>query len=354
MTTVSAEAPQMSASVTRIARGAGVLVDSLGGAVAIESEDGLTWDPRDSWRAQRGVRVIAFGASMTSPELYERWAKPGVELACEPDSQVLAIQGAGSLFRSYNLILEQAAAFGDLEALVLVHQDVEIVDRDLCAKLRETLRDPEVGVVGCLGAVGARSIAWWEGSVTWSSSVYRYGDAGGGDVPALAWNGDQAPPYVRTGEVDTLDGSLLALSPWTVRNIRFDESLGQRHGHDFDLCMQARAAGRKVMTADLKVVHHHSLHLITDNEPWVAAHMRVAQKWAGEADESDWKQRARRAEAEAAAGRLLVASKQYQADAMDKEQERRLDEVRQSLSWRSTAPLRWLNARRRTGRPGPA
>jgi hypothetical protein len=74
--------------------------------------------------------MIAFGSSMTSPEIYERWAQPGIECAAEPDSRVLAFQGSGSVFRSYNLILENATAFDDLEALVLVHQDAEIVDPD--------------------------------------------------------------------------------------------------------------------------------------------------------------------------------------------------------------------------------
>jgi hypothetical protein len=292
--------------------------------------------------------MIAFGCSMTVPESYERHARPGIELAAEPDSQVFAYQAAGSISRSYNLILDKAAGAEDLEALVLVHQDVEIVDRELCPKLRDALRDQEVGVVGSVGAVGVHSIAWWEGSLTWASSVYRYGDAGGGEMPAVRWNGDAAPPYVGTGEVDSLDGCLLALSPWTVRNLRFDESLGQLHGFDFDFCQQVRAAGHKVVTADLQVVHHHSLHLVTDNEPWVAAHIRVAEKW--DAEERDWKRRARTAEAEAGAARLLVASRQYQGDAIEKEFELRLNEVTQSLSWRITAPLRRLNAARRTMR----
>jgi Glycosyltransferase like family len=292
--------------------------------------------------------VIAFGASMTSPETYLRCAKPGIELAVEHDSQVFAHQAAGTLARAYNLILDEVAPLGELEALVLVHQDLEIVDRELCAKVREALADPAVGIVGCLGAIGVEGIAWWEGSITWASSIYRYGDAGGGDMPALAWNGDAPPPYVRTGEVDTLHGCLLVLSPWVVRNVRFDEALGQRHGIDFDLCRQVRAAGRKVVTADLEAVHHHSLHLVVDNEPWMAAHMRAAEKWDGE--DHDWRARARRAEAEAAAARLLVASKQYQADALVKQHARELAAVTDTLSWRLTEPLRRLNALRRRAR----
>ena len=45
----------------------------------------------------------------------------------------------------------------------------------------------------------------------------------------------------------------MVLSPWAVRELRFDESLGKLHGYDFDICMQARAAGKKVVTADFRV-----------------------------------------------------------------------------------------------------
>jgi Glycosyltransferase like family len=298
--------------------------------------------------------MIAFGSSMTSPEAYERFAKPGIQLAAEPDSEVFAYQAAGSISRSYNLMLDKAAAHDDLEALILVHQDAEIIDPDFCSKLRRVFGDPEVGVVGCVGAIGARSIAWWEGSVTGGSAVYRYGELGGGDVPAVAWGGNQARPQVRPGEVETLDGFMMALSPWTVRNLRFDESLGQLYGHDFDFCRQVRAARKKVVRADLKVAHHHSLDLVIENEPWVSAHIRVAEKWddsmpGGDADDA-WKQRARRAEAEAAAARLLVRSKELQRDAQAAELENRLEEVIGSLSWRITEPLRRLNAIRKARR----
>jgi hypothetical protein len=305
--------------------------------------------------------MIAFGSSMTSPEAYARLAKPGVELAAEPDSEIYPLQPAGPIFRSYNLMCDKAAQHDDLEALVLVHQDAEIIDPDLCPKVREILRDPEVAVIGSIGVVDVRSIAWWEGSITWSSAVYRYGEAGGGDLPAIAWNGDKAPPYVAPGEVEMVEGVLLVLSPWTVRNVRFDESLGDLYGFDFDFCMQVRAAGRKVVSGDLKVAHHHSLDLVTHNEPWVAAHMRVAEKWDGripgvEPADVDWKQRARRAEAEAAAARLLVEARQRQADARAKQEERELREVIDTASWKITLPLRRLNALRRArieARRGP-
>jgi hypothetical protein len=291
--------------------------------------------------------MIAFGCSITDPEMYESCGLPGIRLASEPNSELFAREHAGSLFRSYNLLLDLAAARDDLEALVLVHQDAEIVDPHFCEKLRAALRDPEVALVGCGGAVGVRSIAWWQGSVTWASFTTRFEEFGGGEVPGLCWNPDDIPSYARTGEVDSIDGFVIGMSPWAVRELRFDESLGQIHGYDFDLCCQARAAGRKVVTADLRVIHHHSLDLIGDMEGWVAAHMRVAEKWDGQlpgvgSAGGDWRQRARRAEAEAAAAGLIAdLGKNFWAPRAEALQ-REVRWMRASKSWRMTGPLRAL------------
>jgi Glycosyltransferase like family len=312
--------------------------------------------------------LIAFGCSITNDYVFGYAAKPGFERTAEPDSVVLANSAAGSIFRSYNLIMDSVRDRDDLEALVLVHQDAEIVDPDFCAKVREALSDPEVGVVGCVGAQDVRSIAWWEGSVTWASFIHRYRELGGGDIPSVSWDSSNLPPYARTGEVDSLDGFVLVISPWAVQNIRFDEGLGQQmHGYDFDFCLQVREAGRKVMTADFKVIHHHSLDLVTDPDVWVQAHKRVAEKWEGRmpkvglpnwgAEADDWKERARRAEAEAGVTRLERQSKVLQLEAVEAHLERvtrELDALKRSTSWRLTAPLRRLSRQlsgRRNGTP---
>src|SRR3954463_14103526 len=98
--------------------------------------------------------MIAFGASITVPEVYERCAAVGIRRAAEPDSVVFSNAAAGTVFRSYNLILDEAAVHDDLEALVLLHQDAEIADPDFCRKLRDAFSDPDVAVVGCAGATG--------------------------------------------------------------------------------------------------------------------------------------------------------------------------------------------------------
>jgi hypothetical protein len=295
--------------------------------------------------------MIVFGTAVTDTETYDRFAAPGIRLVAEPDSEVLAHQTAGSLFRNYNLLLDQAAAHDDLEALVLVHQDAEIVDPDFCAKVRDALSDPDVAVVGCAGAIGVRSIAWWEGAVTWASFIHRYEERGGGDFPAMTYH--DAPSFARTGEVDSIDGFVMVLSPWAVRELRFDESLGKLHGYDFDFCCQARAAGKKVVTADFKAIHNHSLELISDPDSWIEAYIRVVEKWDGRlpsvgAGGGDWKQRALRAEARAACAMGKAVSRQLQAEAVSREMQRLL----RSTSWRVTAPLRWpgLALRRRRQR----
>jgi Glycosyltransferase like family len=296
--------------------------------------------------------MIAFGCSIIMPEVYERRAKVGIELAAEPDSQIYTHAACGSVARSFNLMLDRAAALDDLEALVLLHEDVEIVDRDFCAKLRRALEDSQVAVVGCVGARDVRDIAWWDGSVTWTSATYHYGELGGGQ---LLWTRDGGEAVRAPGEVDSVYGVVLVLSPWVVRSLRFDESIGILHGYDFDICRQARAAGRKVVTADLKVAHHHSLDLVTEVEIWVAAHMRAAEEWDTPGSSSDapadgWKRRARRAEADAAAARLLAASELLYADASAQYYSNQIEEMVGSRSWRITEPLRRANAFLRTGR----
>jgi len=296
--------------------------------------------------------VIGFGCAITKPEVYRAAAEVGIRRAAESDSEILSGPAIGSIFQSYNALIDRASQYPELEALVLVHQDTEIVDHDFCERVRGALADPDVGLVGCVGAVGVRSIAWWEGSVSAASFVHRYDDHGGGDLPAFSWAWGDAPPYARTGEVDTLDGFLLVLSPWVVRNVRFDESLGQFHGYDLDYCLQVRAAGSKVITTEFRAVHHHSLEPFNDPEAWIDAHIRVAEKWEGVipgigTGPGSWEERALRAEAMRDAARILDHSNGLVFDARVRELERALAETTGSISWRITAPFR----RRRRVRP---
>jgi hypothetical protein len=317
----------------------------------------VAWDRIDAGGSGRSrlATMVVFASAVTSRDTYERYAVPGIRLASEPDSVTIADAAQGSIYHRYNAILDLAASVPGVEALVLLHQDSEIVDPGFCAKLRAALADPRVGVVGCVGSLGARTIAWWEGSVTWASFVHRYTELGGGDVPSVTWQQDQKPAYARLGEVDTVDGFVLVLSPWVIQNIRFDESLGQLlHGYDFDFCLQVRAAARKVVTADFKVIHNHSLELAADLDHWCEAHIAVAEKWDGKMPGvgfagGSWRHRARRGEAEAAITRAVAFSTQMKTDARAVEHRRELELMTSSLGWKLTAPLRRLKALQRRG-----
>jgi hypothetical protein len=299
--------------------------------------------------------LIAFGSAISGGEAYRRYAEPGVRLAAEPDSDVYAYAAVEPIGRTYNLILEAAAGRDDLEALVLVHPHTEIVDRTFCTTVRRALADEEIGVVGCAGARGVHSIAWWEGDVFSANVMHRYGQHRGGEISAVSWAHRNPPP----AEVEALDGQLLVLSPWAVRNLRFDEELVLSHGFDLDFCVQVRAAGRKLLVADLSVTQHRDLELVNNLEIWVEAHIKIADKWAAvldgdNLDELAWKRRARQAEARREAARAIAFSNVLKQDAKVLELERALAEKTDRLSWRATAPLRALNAIRRRATAGHA
>jgi hypothetical protein len=288
--------------------------------------------------------MIAFGASVTETDAYRRYAEPGIRLAAEADSRIIALAPAGLICRSLNLVLQEAGRHQDLEALVLVHPYTEIVDRELCAKVRRAFADPEVGVLGPAGAHGANSIAWWEGEVSSAHVTLRYGERGGGEMRAYEW----ANPGPAPAEVDVVDAFLMVLSPWVVRNVRFDETLRLAAGIEVDFCRHVREAGRKIATLDVATVLHRTLTLVPHIESWVEAHVQIADRWAPE--DEDWKARARRAEAESEAARALAYAEQLVWDARVDEAERALDELTSTLSWRLTRPLRELNRRRREGK----
>ncbi len=298
--------------------------------------------------------MIAFGCAVTDDEIYERWALPGFELAAEPDTELFVYGAVGSVFRSYNMLLDKAKERGDLEALVVVHQDAEIVDPDFLPKVREALKDPDVALVGCAGAVDVRSIAWWEGSVTWASFTHRFDEYGGGELPALSWIPEKIPVYAETGEVDSIDGFVIAFSPWAIENLRFDETIGGvLHGYDFDICMQARAAGKKVVTADLRVIHHHSLVLISrwtaGSRPTSSCRGEVARRAADTeprlaSSRPAGRGRARGHRLGAGAGKLIWEHRMGRWSA-------RSSRCATSLSWRLTRPLRWIAHVLRGGKP---
>jgi Glycosyltransferase like family len=291
--------------------------------------------------------MIAFASSIREPDAYRAHAGPGIALAAEADSEIYPFAAAGAICSDYNLILDQAADCDDLEALVLVDEDTEIADSEFCAKVRHALADSEVGLVGCAGATEVESVAWWEGAVVAGPVTQRYRAYGGGEVDAFAW-ARRKPP----AEVDAVGGFLLVLSPWAARSLRFDEALRLGVGFDLDFALRVRQAGRKVVAADVRVIRHRVLDVVEDLDVWVEGHIDLAEKWDGRLPgapprPTDWKQRARLAEAERDAARAQSYSEYSRQEAQLLPLEREFEAMTKTLGWRLTAPLRRLNALRR-------
>jgi Glycosyltransferase like family len=230
-------------------------------------------------RAQSGapladlLGVIAFAACVGSPQKLAAYGAPGLRLAMEPDSVFAELATATSIHEAYNEALDHFAAYDDLEALVLLHEDTEIVDPGFCDVVREAVSDPRVAIAGPIGARDVSSLAWWEGELAGAIREARGSVAGDADNPL----------------VDAVDGLMLVLSPWAVRNLRCDtETFTGFHAYDVDLCFQARAAGRLVRVAPFDVVHH-TKGGYGNSDAWYAANGAFVRKWdawfrAAEAD----------------------------------------------------------------------
>jgi GT2 family glycosyltransferase len=212
--------------------------------------------------------VIAFGCAITSDEKYREWALPGLRRAAEPDSLMVTRRDGGTLQAAYNSMIEEVRRRPDVEALVLLHQDTEIRDDAFAAKLRESLRHPLVGVVGVVGWRGVGGLGQWSDSV------------GAVAAPRLLGPGRRLDSVVSEGTVEAVDGLLMALSPWAIRTLCFDERFARWfHGYDFDLCFQARERGRRVVVADFDVAHHAGFDFF-DRRTWVPAARLWHGKWA--------------------------------------------------------------------------
>jgi hypothetical protein len=109
--------------------------------------------------------MIVFASCVASPAKLAAFAAPGLRRALEPDSVFAELGTDHSIHAAYNEALEHFAGAGGLEALVLLHEDTELLDADFCDRVRAALRDPSVAIAGAIGASGVTSLRWCEGDI---------------------------------------------------------------------------------------------------------------------------------------------------------------------------------------------
>lgn len=211
--------------------------------------------------------MIAFATAVSDRSEYEEIALRGIERVAEPDSLVLSRVGYESVQRPYNEMMDAAASRSDLEGLILLHQDLELLDGRLLASVRQQFRKPDVGLLGVLGARLSRLH-------TWLAPDRPFGYAIGPNPPKLK------NPHISSGpqEVDIIDGALIAVAPWVVRTIRFDERLANHfHGYDIEFSRRVVAHGGKVICEDIPC-HHHTT-LTADYDLQQRAGIKLAKGW---------------------------------------------------------------------------
>ena len=213
--------------------------------------------------------MIVFGVCVGSDERYDTLALASIRRTVGIDAKVIQVRDAESIFEAYNEILDAAARIDGLTALVLLHDDVELQQVDLVDRLRAVLADPTVGVVGVVGARRVTSLAWWEGE----------------RVGRVSWNGLGAGPQLdefgfEDCTVDAVDGMFMALSPWVVSNVRFDQDRYTGfNGYDVDFCFEVRTADRRVVVARIDLHHHDRRAVFPDRLGWLRADIRWRAKW---------------------------------------------------------------------------
>jgi hypothetical protein len=195
-------------------------VPPVGGRVGADSM--IAAAPQGFGRGADERGVIAFGVWVEDGARYGAHAARAIGRVMEPDSMVFESTTDGCVFEAYEEILEAAAGVPELEALVLVRDDVELDDPGLPGTLREAFADPSVAVVGSAGASHVTSLRWWEGEPR------RPGD-----------------------EAHVVDDGVVALSAVAARGLRFAGSGWRgRHGEAAELCCLARLNGFRVVVAD--------------------------------------------------------------------------------------------------------
>lgn len=186
--------------------------------------------------------MFVYGVCIGTEEKYASFARLGLE-AFATDSRRIEIRNQSSIFAAYNSILDEVLAMGPaIEGLILLHEDVELRE-PIEAKLRNEFSDETVAIVGAIGGRGVESVRWSRAKDTFGhapDTFYGENDHGGG-----------------FHDVDIVDGLLIAMSPWAVRTLRFDETtFSGFHAYDADISMQAGAAGRRVRVAEFELLHH--------------------------------------------------------------------------------------------------
>lgn len=171
--------------------------------------------------------MIAFGCVTTDNDVFRAGAAAAMQAVIEGDSLLMRRHAPECPASACNEMLAHAAGKPGLEAVVLIAEDAALEDGAVLPDFRSVLGgEAETAVVGVSPAAEVAGL--------------------------LAAR--QAPARGGLEQVDAVDGALVVLSPWAAATLRFDPDLDvPLDGAVVDLCLQARAHGRRVAAAGMGV-----------------------------------------------------------------------------------------------------
>ena len=203
--------------------------------------------------------TVGYGACVGS---WDKLCRNVIPWTGDKRRPLFALSGQTQLTLAYNTILDAYRGRG-MDALILLHDDLEIVDPDAEAKFLAALAD-DVALVGVCGGKGDTTLAWWE-----SEKVgHQMTDSGMLDFGP------------RSGDVAFIEGSIMVFSPWAVEHLRFDEVYPDFLGYD-DVCLTARDMGKRVTVVDVATHHHSTVGFKSPaiKEQWNVAEEIFQAKW---------------------------------------------------------------------------
>ena len=213
--------------------------------------------------------VIGYGCCVGS------WEKFGANVRPADQRLIIATSGNAHIAPTYNGMLDAFVHYhnmhGDLEGVVLQHDDLEITDPAADEKIGWLLRRYPMGVTGVAGGVTIHGLDWWNtqtfGRQRVNDRVLQFGELEPGEPAA-------------TRQVHMLEGSLLILGIDAVQQLRFDPRFVGFHGYD-EATYRAWREGYDVMVADIDTFHHTSLGGASEAkmQAWHVANGQFKQKW---------------------------------------------------------------------------
>jgi hypothetical protein len=223
----------------------------------------------DAARGNPGPAVIGYGCCVGSWDKFDANVRPA-------DGQlIVATSGQSHIAAAYNGILDAFegydTAHGDLEGVVLQHDDLEITDPAADDKIQWLLDRYPLGVIGVAGATTIHGLDWWNAQTFGGQRV---------NDRMLQFGALNPGHPVATREVHMLEGSLLILGAETVHRLRFDTRFAGFHGYD-EATYRAWRDGFDVLAADIDTFHHTSLGgaSAAKMDAWHEANRQFKQKW---------------------------------------------------------------------------